>query len=192
MKNPFRRVSRAPALALLLGAFLGLAGAAQAQWAWRDATGAVTYSDAPPPPDVRPDAILRQPTTINPADLPSNRGDHPSANYDSPGTDTGGNPSVRDEPRRPGAPPARSLAEQDAEFRKRQAAHEKEQQKSADDEAQASERSAACTQAKTYLQMLQDGTRLMRPDAEGNRNFLDDEQRAAETQKAQDAVAKNC
>jgi len=40
--------------------------------------------------------------------------------------------------------------------------------------------------------MLEEGTRLLRPDAEGNRNFLDDDQRAAEVQKTQDVIAKNC
>jgi hypothetical protein len=32
----------------------------------------------------------------------------------------------------------------------------------------------------------------MRADAEGNPSFVDEEQRAAEVQKAQDGIAKNC
>jgi len=40
--------------------------------------------------------------------------------------------------------------------------------------------------------MLQGGTRLLRPDANGERNFLDDDQRAAEIQKTQDVIDKNC
>jgi len=195
MEKSLRRASRLAALPLILASTLGLTGAAQAQWAWRDGSGAITYSDSPPPPDVRPDAIVRQPTTINPADLPtSGRASGPSAAYDGSGTpppDSAATPA-RDEARRAPSPAPKSVAEQEADFRKRQAAREKEQQKAQADEAQAAQRAAACTQARTYLQMLQDGTRLMRPDAEGNRNFLDDDQRAAESQKAQDAVAKNC
>jgi len=88
--------------------------------------------------------------------------------------------------------PSRTLAEQEAEFRKRQAEREKAAQKEEQDEAQANARAAACTQAKGYLELIQSGARLMRPDAEGNRNFMDEEQRAAEIQKAQDGIAKNC
>jgi hypothetical protein len=84
------------------------------------------------------------------------------------------------------------LAEQEADFRKRMAEREKAAQKAAQDEAQAGERASACAQAKGYLQMIEGGTRLMRPDAEGNRNFMDEDQRAAEIQKTQEVIAKNC
>lgn len=169
---------------------LSLAGAAQAQWAWRDASGNITYSDTPPPADVRPTNILQQPAPLTAADLRRATGSETSGSAPAP---SGGGEGA---PARAAAPPSpaakHSLAEQEADFRKRQADREKANQKAEQDEAQANARAAACTQAKGYLQLIESGARLMRPDAEGNRNFMDEEQRAAEVQKAQDGIAKNC
>ncbi len=181
---------RVAVLALL--ASLSLCGAAHAQWSWRDSSGGVTYSDTPPPADIRPADILHQPVLAPPSDTTARPGG--GGSYSGTGGVAGGNdaaPSGDGDARKPVAAP-KSLAEQDADFRKRLADRQKAQQKAEQDEAQSNERAAACNEARSYLQMIESGTRLMRPDAEGNRNFLDDEQRAAETQKAQDAIAKNC
>ena len=194
--GPATRMLRCAA-AVAVGA--ALAGAAQAQWVWRDASGAVTYSDTPPPADVRPADIVRQPVLAPPPDGRSGATDAGASSYGSAGNGAApasepaapGTVRNREEPARPPAA-ARTLADQEADFRKRQADREKAQQKSAQEESQAAARAEACNQAKGYLQMIEDGTRLMRPDAEGNRNFLEGDQRAAETQKAQDAIAKNC
>lgn len=196
------RASRNPALAVL-AVFLSLwalAGAAQAQWAWRDAAGNITYSDTPPPPDVAPGSILRQPTAMpapEPAGSNSGAGGN-SAGYRPAGSEVqganaaGGAPARGAEAPRPAAGPSKTLAEQEAEFRKRNADREKAAQKAEQEEAEAARKAEACAQARNYLEMIQGGTRLMRPDADGNRSFMDEEQRAAETQKTQDNIAKSC
>ena len=180
-------------LALLLAA-----GAAHAQWVWRDANGEVTYSDSPPPADVSRSEILRQPT-----------GASSSAAEETPSTPAapvanGGVVSANPRPVAPAAPvpqapqalrpgnAPKTLAEQDADFRKRQADQQKAEEKQAQDEAQETQHTDACNQARSYLNTLQSGARLMRPDANGERNFLDDEQRSAEIQKAQENIEKNC
>jgi hypothetical protein len=167
------------ALAICTIVTLVLPAGAQAQWAWRDAAGNITYSDSPPPADVRPDAILHQPSPVEPA-----------RNDAGNGRSDGSAPAARETPRPPS--PAKSLAEQEADFRKRQAAREKAEQKQAEDEAKAAQRAADCNQARGYLEMVEGGTRLLRPDASGNRNFMDDEQRAAEIAKTREQIAKNC
>jgi hypothetical protein len=175
-----------------------LATPAHAQWAWKDADGHINYSDSPPPPGTPPASILRQPTlTPEPR---AGSGNDASSGYGSPvpdvppgradgGTSTAPNPA--DLSHRPPAGP-KTLAEQDAEFRKRMADRAKAEQKEADDEARASQRAASCEQARGYVKMIEEGTRLMRPGPDGERNFMDDEQRAAELQKAQDTVARDC
>jgi hypothetical protein len=166
--------------------------AAQAQWSWRDASGNITYSDTPPPSDVQPGSILHQPA-VAPANSPNGGG--PSGSYSS-GAAQPADGSEASAPQAGGRPPAapqgKSLAEQEAEFRKRAMDREKAEQKAEQDEAQAKERAATCAQAQGYLQMIESGTRLMRPDAEGNRNFMDEDQRAAESEKTRDVIAKNC
>jgi hypothetical protein len=197
MKTSIRRPGSGAACLVLLAALTALSAGAQAQWVWRDASGNVTYSDAPPPADVQPTSILRQPTAPTAADLPNSGNSGPSGTYSTanPGSRGAENTvpppaGAAEIPRAAGS--SKTLAEQEADFRKRSAEREKAAQKAAQDEAQAGERAAACAQAKGYLQMIEGGTRLMRPDAEGNRNFMDEDQRAAEIQKTQEVIAKNC
>ena len=197
--TPWPPVRSNARLALFLCA-LAFVGSAQAQWVWRDASGNTTFSDSPPPAGVAPSDILRQPTVESSTDTNSNtpassdRSDAssaPSANLRADGSAPAPAAAPTDQASKPPAS-AKTLAEQEADFRKRLAEREKAEQKEAEDETKATQRNAACNQAKTYLQMLEEGTRLLRPDAEGNRNFLDDDQRAAEVQKTQDVISKNC
>jgi len=181
---------------LVAGSF----GAVQAQWAWRDANGEVNYSDSPPPSDVSRSNILREPTSVsaspdtNPtpaAPSAPSAGPNPTQVTPRVGATAAPPPSPAPQASKP-IPAPKTLAEQDADFRKRLAEQQKAEEKQTQDEAQASQRADACNQAKSYLDMLQSGTRLLRPDANGQRNFLDDDQRSAEIQKAQDAIEKNC
>ena len=188
-------------LALLFFLILAsLAGTAQAQWAWRDANGEMTFSDSPPPADIQRSEIVRQPSVASPAptDVTSAAPGAPGA-YSGNGVPAAASPGNAAPPAAPAPQPAnrpntapKTLAEQEADFRKRLAEQQKTEQKQTDDEAQEAQRADACNQAKTYMNMLQGGTRLLRPDANGQRNFLDDEQRSAEIQKTQEIIEKNC
>lgn len=92
-----------------------------------------------------------------------------------------------------GAPQQKSIAEQDADFRKRQMeaqdARQKDEKKLAEDQ----ERRAACEQAQSYLRSLQVGNRISRVDPRtGERVFLEDPDRPVEIAKAQRAIDGNC
>jgi len=187
MTNLIRRPVSGAACLGVFAALFCLHGVAQAQWAWRDTGGNITYSDSPPPADIQPANILQQPAPLTAADLRRATSGSGSGDGASQGAGGGAQPV----PAAP-QPAARTLADQEADFRKRAAEREKAAQKAEQDEAREKARAAACAQARGYLQLIESGTRLMRPDAEGNRNFMDEEQRAAETQKAQDGIAKNC
>lgn len=185
------RPAHLPSRVTCFGLLFCLAAAsipAHAQWVWRDATGNTNYSDSPPPPDVRPEAILRRPAQS----LPSSAGPSYDTGEAQGGAAPNANPSGQRAPaaQAPNAP--KSLAEQDAEFRKRRDERIKAEQKAAEDQAKAQQRMEACNQAKGYLDMLQSGMRLMRPNPDGTRGYADDATRSAEIQKAQDSVASNC
>jgi hypothetical protein len=83
-------------------------------------------------------------------------------------------------------------AEQEAEFRKRQADATKSREK--DDKA-AQEQEAKrtnCANAQEQARTVESGQRISRTDAKGERYFIDDEQRAAELAKARKLVSDWC
>ena len=91
------------------------------------------------------------------------------------------------------AAPQKSVAERDADFRKRQMekqdATAKQEKKSAEDE----QRQRSCDNARSYLASLQSGARISRTDPKtGERVFLEDNDYAREIGDAQRAVDANC
>lgn len=94
----------------------------------------------------------------------------------------------------PSAPPQqKSLAERDAEFRKRLLEQQETQQKAEKKSAEADQRREACESAQTYLKSLQAENRISRVDPRtGERVYLEDADRPAEIAKAQRAVDQNC
>jgi hypothetical protein len=97
----------------------------------------------------------------------------------------------------PSASPApaqqKSLAEREAEFRKRQSSGAEARQKDEKKAAEAQERQAACEQARTYLKSLQIGNRISTIDPKtGERVFLEDPDRPAEIAKTQRSIDANC
>ncbi|HVG04282.1 MAG TPA: DUF4124 domain-containing protein, partial [Burkholderiaceae bacterium] len=48
------------AVAIVLAGFVSMPS--EAQWAWKDTNGRVVYSDRPPPAEVKPANIVRQPS----------------------------------------------------------------------------------------------------------------------------------
>jgi hypothetical protein len=95
----------------------------------------------------------------------------------------------------PAAPGAaqKSLAEQEAAFKKRQTEQREEAQKAQKVSADAAQKKQACESARNYLQMLQSGERLRTRDPKtGEVGYIDDAGRAAEEAKARRAVQDNC
>jgi hypothetical protein len=87
----------------------------------------------------------------------------------------------------------KSLAEREADFRKRQLESAEARQKDEKKATETQERQAACEQARTYLKSLQVGNRISRVDPKtGERVFLEDPDRPAEIARAQRSVDGNC
>jgi hypothetical protein len=153
----FRRPSplRAACAAILLLA----AGLAQAQYVWLNANGSREYSDRPPPPSVPRSQILKAP-----------KGSLLALTADAPA------PAADEKVEKKKGPP--TLAERDADFRKRKQEQAEQEQKAAQ-EAQHQEAVADnCASARQYKAQLESGIRVADTSAQGERTFITDEERA--------------
>ncbi len=91
------------------------------------------------------------------------------------------------------ATPQKSLSEQDAAFRKRMLEQQEAAKKAESQAAEAKDRKQNCETAQAYLRGLQSGARIGKTDPKtGERVFLEDAERTAETARAQRAVDTNC
>ena len=102
---------------------------------------------------------------------------------------------IRSTPAPAAAPAAKeqSLAERDADFRKRQTEKQEADAKDAKKSADAAQRQRACEDSRSYLKSLQAGNRVSKTDPKtGERVFLEDAQYAGEIAAAQKVVDENC
>jgi len=160
-----------PALvALSLAAAAGGACAESTTWKWRDANGQVHVSDLPPPPSVPASAILARPPQVNRWIAP------PAAAASAAKAAASG--------------VARTDPELDA--RRRRSDEEQLTQKKLQDEKDAATRADNCTRARSNLAALQDGQRMVRANAQGEREVLDDKGRAEEIARARAIISSDC
>jgi hypothetical protein len=83
-------------------------------------------------------------------------------------------------------------AEREAEFRKRQADAQKAAEKGAKDAKDEQARQTNCQNSRQQLAELESGQRIARTGANGERYYLEDDQRAAEVGRARQLVIEWC
>lgn len=176
------RSRRFAALAVAIVAAV-YASSAAAQWAWKEDNGRVVYSDRPPPANIKANQILRQPSVAAPAPAPS-----PQAV--TPGGATGEGEKAAAAPAASSAP--KSVAERDMEFRKRQQERADSERKAQEEQQKTAAKAADCERSRGYMRSLEDGMRISRTDASGNREILDDAQRAAEIERTRKMIQQLC
>ena len=154
------------ALLLALGAVLSLPVAAQ--WKWRDKGGQMQYSDLPPPAGTPDTDILQRPAPVAPRAAAS----APTAASAPLLVPKSGDPELDAK---------RKKAEQDEAARKK-----------AEDERIAIAKVDNCSRARLQLKALDDGQRISRINAKGEREYLDDKGRAEEAQRARTVIAADC
>jgi Domain of unknown function (DUF4124) len=175
------RTRRLAALAIATVAAVYASGAV-GQWAWKEDSGRIVYSDRPPPANVKSTQILRQPALAAPAPATAPQAAAPGA-------------AATDGDRQATAPAAsapKSIAERDMDFRKRQQERADSERKAQDEQQKSAAKAAECERARGYLRSLDDGVRISRTDASGNREYLDDAQRAAESERTRKAIQQLC
>ena len=91
------------------------------------------------------------------------------------------------------ATPQKSLAERDADFRKRQIEKQEAAEKAEKKMAEAVDRKRACEDARSYLKALQNRQPVVRADPKtGERVYLKDSDYASEIARAERSVSQSC
>jgi hypothetical protein len=159
-----RRSCLLATVAVVLAA--SLSAPAFAQWKWRDKSGHVTVSDLPPPRDIADKDVLQRPSEV-----------------------------VRRSAAAPAASAPASAAlrvDPELEARRKRAEQEQSAQRRVEEERTAADRAENCRRAQAHLRSLDSGMRLSRVNEKGEREILDDKQRAEESRVAREAIAANC
>ncbi|HEX5337265.1 MAG TPA: DUF4124 domain-containing protein [Gallionella sp.] len=148
---------------LLLLLLLASAPAVAALSKWVDENGEVHYSDQPPV-NVK---TLRSAST--PPAIPAS------------GVAAASAPAA-----------AKTYVEREAELKKAQKAKQEAADKAAQEQKQKDDKKANCAAAQQNLRTLQEGTRMVEVDANGERSYLDDTQREQRIAKAQQDIGNWC
>jgi hypothetical protein len=165
-----------PRIALIVLSLAASSLWAQSMWKWRDANGTLQISDQAPPISVPEKNILSRPggqrVAISAADAAASE---PAAAA-------------------PGVPASGGDADLEARKRKIQAdkAAAEAKAKQGNKLAEASRKADDCQRARSQLAMLNSGQRVTRPNAQGEREFLDDAGRAAEISRSQRIADAAC
>lgn len=168
-------------LRLLAGSAFLFAGLAHAQYAWVDAKGVHHYSDQPPPQSAPPAKILKSPRPMNALPL-AQQAAAPDAQV-APDA-----PAATPAPKGKAAP---TLAEREADFRKRAQEREKEDRKAAEEARRKAALAENCESARQYKAQLESGIRVASTSADGERAYISDEERARRLAKTS-AVLRDC
>jgi hypothetical protein len=166
-------MNAARTLTLALACVLPLS--AMAQWQWIDKSGHRVFSDQAPPPDIPAKSILK-----GPKGQPMPAPDPEPAAATAPATaQAAGGLKV-------------TGRDKDLEARKKQAEAAEAEKKKAQEREVAESRSENCKRARDAKATLDSGIRIAQVNANGEREILDDNQRAGETSRLQTIISRDC
>jgi hypothetical protein len=159
--------------AALMSALMALTPMASAQqWKWRDANGQIQYSDRPPPASVAEKDVLVRPRTNIPSPKPLIPQDPASAAS--------------------ATLPATPVVDKRLEAERKKAEEAEKERQKADKTRKDAQRAEECARAKAYQKDLNDGVRISRTNAKGEREILDDKGRDAEKARVREAMSSLC
>jgi len=176
MKSPASTLVR---LGLSLALVAAAPGAhAATQWKWRDAEGRVQYSDRPPPSSVAEGDIL----------------DRPRGTKARAAATTAASASGADMAKASGPKPGVKATDPQLEAKKRKAEEDaaKAKAKADEDPKKVQARADTCQRARGYEKSLNEGMRISRTNAKGEREVLDDAGRASELTRTKEIIANSC
>ena len=165
---------------LVIGSVFLLPLGAQAQWQWIDKDNKKVFSDQPPPIDIPEKNILRKPSTAK------------RLNFSTPAATDG---TATDKPASPAATTASakpSGVDKELEEKARKAEEAEKARQAA--EAQKIEQAKAenCKRAREGKATMDSGIRVARVNAQGEREIMDDDMRAAEQKRLQGVINSDC
>jgi len=144
---------------------------AAAQWKWKDARGQVVISDTPPPREIPERDVLQKPNIVVQR---ANAAATPAAS--APAVET----------------VAKAKVDPELEARRKKAEGEQQDKQKVEDAKVAAARAENCQRARSHMSTLDSGVRLSRTNDKGEREILDDKQRADEVQRTRQIIASDC
>lgn len=163
---------------LLACCALAASFAVSAQYQWIDQDGSRVFSDRAPPAHVPESSILSRP-----------RGSVARA-APAPEADADAEPAANAAPAAVPAPAA--AVDTELEARKKQAEAAEAERERAEEARQAAARAENCSRARSAKASFESGQRMARMNDKGEREILDDAQRATELQRIEQIIASEC
>lgn len=162
-----------PLRATLIGLACALPALCFAQWQWIDKDGRKVFSDRSPPADIPAKNIIKQPSggkarPVDPAEA-----------------------TAAAETAKPAAPKVTGK-DKELQDKKKLADAAEAEKKKAQEEEYAKMRADNCERAKRSKASFDSGIRITTTNVKGEREFLDDAQRAAETRRLEKIIASDC
>lgn len=164
----------------LLGLAFAMPAVCFAQWQWTDKDGRKVFSDQPPPPEVPTRSILKQPGA---------KGRTLAA--EEPASAAASAPAVTAK-KTTGTTLTIGGKDKALEDKKKKAEAEEAQKKNAQEEELAKLRADNCLRAKRTKASFDSGVRIARTNEKGEREFVDDNTRAAEVKRLTAVIASDC
>ncbi|MBB3176304.1 DUF4124 domain-containing protein [Variovorax sp. Sphag1AA] len=165
---------------LVIGSLFLLPLGAQAQWQWIDKDNKKVFSDQPPPIEIPEKNILRKPNSAK------------RLNFSAPAAAEG---SGADAPAPAPAPTAAakpSGVDKDLEEKTRKAEEAEKAKQAAEAQKVAQAKADNCKRAREGKATMDSGMRVARVNAQGEREILDDDMRAAEQKRLQGVIDSEC
>jgi len=171
---------------LLVLALTGLSFTASAQWQWLDKDGRKVYSDRAPPSDIQEKNILKRPGNYKAPVAPA-------ADAAAEADNAASAPVAGQAAALPasGAKPAGGL-DKELEAKKKQLKEAEAAKRKADEERIAKAQIENCARAKQGKITFESGVRVARTNAAGEKEFMDDAARAAESKRMQAIIDRDC
>jgi Domain of unknown function (DUF4124) len=144
---------------------------AAAQWKWKDARGQVVISDVPPPREIPERDVLQKPELVT---------RRPAAQA-VPAASAAVAENV-----------AKARVDPELEARRKKAELEQTDKLKAEEDKVAAQRAENCRRARSHMASLDSGIRLSRTNDKGEREILDDKQRADEINRTRQIMASDC
>jgi hypothetical protein len=165
----------------LLGLAFAVPAACFAQWQWIDKDGRKVFSDQPPPPEVPIKSILKQPGAKGRA-----------VAAEEPASAAASAPAVAAARKTSGNTLKIGGKDKTLEEKKKKAEAEEAEKKNAQEEELAKLRADNCQRAKRTKATFDSGVRIAATNDKGEREFLDDNARAAELKRVTAIIASDC
>jgi hypothetical protein len=159
--------------AALLGLAIGLPAVSFAQWQWIDKDGRKVFSDQSPPAEIPAKNILRRPGSRS---APAETEPVAAVQAASPSASL----------------PRLSGKDKDLEEKKKQAAAAEADKKKVQEEEAARLRADNCARAKRSKTAFDSGMRISVTNDKGERDFMSDTARAAESKRLESIIASDC